>query len=219
MDALLGKKMGMTQVFTERGDCVPVTVIQVERCVPVLRRTPEADGYQAVLVAYGERKPKHTSKPMAGQFRKLKLDPPARLLTEFRGEDIEEAALGRPLTVDIFAEGDRVNVVGLSKGRGFQGVMKRHNFGGHPASRGTHESFRGAGSIGMATFPGRVLPGHPMPGQMGNRRVFVKNLQVVKVDSGNNVLLVRGAVPGRTGGLVRIMKHKSRESSKGGKKS
>lgn len=208
--------MGMTQVFTEGGDCIPVTVIQVERCVPVLKRTQEQNGYRAVLVAYGERKPKHTSKPLAGFFKKIKLDPPARGLAEFRDEDIEDDALGKPIAADIFAEGDRVNVVGVSKGRGFQGVMKRHKFGGHPGSRGTHESFRGAGSIGMHTFPGRVLPGHPMSGQMGNERVFVKNLRVVRVDAGNNLLLIRGAVPGKTGGLVRVMKFE--KSSKGKKK-
>jgi large subunit ribosomal protein L3 len=205
MDALLGKKIGMTQVFTEGGDCIPVTVIQVERCVPVLKRTPEKDGYQAVLVAYGDRKPKHTSKPIAGFYAKQKMEP-ARMLTEFRDQDIEDEALGQPMKADLFAEGDVVNVVGTSKGKGFQGVMKRHKFAGHPASRGNHESFRGPGSIGMATFPGRILPGHPMGGQMGNERVFVKNIKVVRVDAGNNLILLRGAVPGATGGVVRIMK-------------
>lgn len=195
----------MTQVFTEKGDCVPVTVIQVEKCVPVLRKTPEADGYQAVLVAYGERKKKHTNKALNGFYVKHKLEP-ARVLTEFRDQDIEEDALGKPLAVDLFAEGDMVNVIGTSKGKGFQGVMKRHGFAGHPASRGNHESFRGAGSIGMATFPGRVLPGHPMAGQMGNERVFVKNLKIVRVDTGNNLILIRGAVPGKNGGLVRVVK-------------
>lgn len=209
MDAILGKKIGMTQVFTEGGDCIPVTVVQVERCVPVLKRTPEKDGYQAVLVAYGDRKAKHTRKPLAGFYARLKQEP-ARMLTEFRDEDIEDEALGQPLKADLFAEGDVVNVVGTSKGRGFQGVMKRHGFGGHPASRGNHESFRGAGSIGMATYPGRVLRGHPMAGQMGNKRVFVKNIKVVRVDAGNNLILLKGAVPGSNGGVVRIMRRKSK---------
>lgn len=215
MEALLGKKMGMTQVFTEGGDCIPVTVIQVEKCVPVQKKTLEADGYQAVLVAYGERKKKHTNKPLAGFYAKHKLDP-AHVLMEFRDQDIEDEALGKPLKVDLFAEGDVVNVVGTSKGKGFQGVMKRHGFAGHPASRGNHESFRGAGSIGMATFPGRVLRGHPMAGQMGNERVFVKNLKVVRVDAGNNLILIHGAVPGKTGGLVRVVK--SAKQPKNGKK-
>ncbi|MFQ5483584.1 MAG: 50S ribosomal protein L3 [Nitrospinaceae bacterium] len=205
MEAILGKKVGMTQVFTARGDCVPVTVIQVERCVPVLKRAPEKDGYQAVLLAYGERKKKHTTKPLAGFYAKHKMEP-ARVLAEFRNQDIADDALGQPLKVDLFTEGERVNVVGISKGRGFQGVMKRHGFAGHPASRGNHESFRGAGSIGQATFPGKVHPGHRMPGQMGNCRVFAKNLKVVRVDAGTNVLLLQGSVPGKNGGLVRIVK-------------
>ena len=205
MDAILGKKLGMTQVFTDAGDCVPVTVIQVERCVPVLKRTTDKDGYQAVLVAYGNRKAKHTSKPLAGFYAKQKMEP-ARMLTEFRDADIDDEALGKELKADLFAEGDVVNVIGTSKGKGFQGVMKRHGFAGHPASRGNHESFRGAGSIGMATFPGRVLPGHPMPGHMGNVRVFCKNIKVVRVDAGNNLILLKGSVPGANGGVVRIEK-------------
>ncbi len=205
MEALLGKKVGMTQVFTDKGDCVPVTVVQVERCVPVLRRTQEADGYDAVLVAYGERKKKHTSKALQGFYSKHKLEP-ARVLTEFRDQEIEDDAFGKPLKVDLFAEGDVVNVIGTSKGKGFQGVMRRHGFAGHPASRGNHESFRGPRSIGMATFPGRVLRGHPMAGQMGNVRVFTKNLKVVRVDPGNNLIMIRGALPGKNGGLVRIVK-------------
>jgi len=215
MDAILGKKLGMTQVFTDKGDCVPVTVIQVEKCVPVLNRTTEADGYEAVLVAYGERKKKHTSKPLMGFYKKHKMEP-AQVLTEFRGQQVEEGELGKPFKVDLFAEGDMVNVVGTSKGKGFQGVMKRHGFAGHPASRGNHESFRGPGSIGMATYPGRVLKGHPMAGQMGNERVFVKNLRVIRVDTGNNTLLIRGAVPGKNGGLVRVFK--SDKQPKSGKK-
>ncbi|QPJ61751.1 MAG: 50S ribosomal protein L3 [Candidatus Nitronauta litoralis] len=215
MEALLGKKMGMTQVFTDKGDCVPVTVIQVEKCVPVLKRTPETDGYQAVLVAYGERKKKHANKAQLGFYAKHKMDP-AQTLTEFRDQDIEDDALGKPLKVDLFSEGDFVNVIGTSKGKGFQGVMKRHGFAGHPASRGNHESFRGPGSIGMATFPGRVLRGHPMAGHMGNERVFVKNLSVVSVDPGNNTILIRGAVPGKNGGLVRVVK--SQKQPKNGKK-
>jgi large subunit ribosomal protein L3 len=204
MNGLLGKKVGMTQVFTERGDCVSVTVIQVEDCVPVLKRTQEKNGYEAVLVAYGKRKAKHTNKPMQGVYSQLKREP-AQLLAEFRSMEVSDEDLGKPLSVEMFKEGDRVNVVGVSKGKGFAGVMKRHGFGGHPASRGNHESFRGAGSIGMATYPGRVLKGHPMPGRMGGDRVYAKNIQVVRVDAGNNIVLLKGSVPGANGGIVRIL--------------
>lgn len=204
MNGLLGKKVGMTQVFTETGDCVSVTVIQVEDCVPVLKRTQEKNGYEAVLVAYGKRKAKHTNKPMQGVYSQLKRDP-AQLLTEFRNMEVIDEDLGKPLSVEMFKEGERVNVVGVSKGKGFAGVMKRHGFGGHPASRGNHESFRGAGSIGMATYPGRVLKGHPMAGRMGGDQVYAKNIQVVRVDAGNNIILLKGSVPGANGGIVRIL--------------
>ncbi len=205
MNGLLGKKVGMTQVFSEQGACVPVTVIQVEKCVPVLQKTEEKDGYQSVLVAYGERKPKHTNKPLQGFYDKHKVSP-ARILTEFRDHTIDEAELGKPLNVEMFGEGDLVSVIGVSKGRGFAGVLKRHGFGGAPASHGHAEIFRGGGSIGMHTYPGRVLKGKKMPGRMGGVKVHVKNLKVVRVDKENNVLLVRGAVPGPNGRMVRIIK-------------
>jgi large subunit ribosomal protein L3 len=204
MNGLLGKKVGMTQVFTEQGDCVSVTVIQVEDCVPVLKRTQEKNGYEAVLMAYGKRKAKHTNKPMQGVYSQLKRDP-AQLLAEFRNMEVSDGDLGKPLSVEMFKQGERVNVIGVSKGKGFAGVMKRHGFGGHPASRGNHESFRGAGSIGMATYPGRVLKGHPMPGRMGGDQVYAKNIQVVRVDAGNNIVLLKGSVPGANGGIVRIL--------------
>ena len=205
MSVLIGKKVGMTQVYTDKGDCVPVTVIQVESCVPVLKRTEEEDGYQALMLAYGTRKPKHTNKPLKGFYDKHKVEP-ARILREFRRQDVDDEALGKALKVDVFSEGDRVEVVGVSKGRGFAGVFKRFNFGGAPASHGHHESYRGTGSIGMHTYPGRVLKGMGMPGRMGGNNVHMKNLQVVRVDAENNVLLIKGAVPGANGGLVSIFK-------------
>ena len=195
----------MTQVYTDKGDCVPVTVIQVERCVPVLKRTQEDDGYQALMLAYGNRKPKHTNKPLKGFYDKHNVEP-ARLLKEFRGQDVADDALGKPLKVDVFSAGDRVQVVGASKGRGFAGVFKRFNYGGAPASHGHHVSYRGTGSIGMHTYPGRVLKGTGMPGRMGGNQVHTKNLQVVRVDAENNVLLLKGAVPGANGGIVSIFK-------------
>lgn len=207
MDAIVGKKVGMTQVFTKGGDCVPVTVIQVGRCIAALKKTPEKDGYQAVLLAYGERKPKHTNKPLQGIYDKLKLAP-ARKLIEMRDQDIDDDAIGKQLSVDIFGEGDWVDVIGTSKGKGFAGVMKRFGFDGAPASRGSHEAFRHGGSIGMHTYPGRVLKGQGMPGRMGGDTVCTKNLKVIRVDKDNNILLIRGSVPGANGGMIQIIKSK-----------
>lgn len=207
MDAIVGKKVGMTQVFTKGGECVPVTVIQVGRCIAALKKTPDKDGYQAVLLAYGERKKKHTNKPLQGIYDKLKLAP-AKKLIEMRGQDIDDDAIGKQLSVDMFGEGDLVSVIGVSKGKGFAGVMKRFNFDGAPASRGSHEKFRGGGSIGMHTYPGRVLKGQGMPGRMGGDTIHTKNLSVVRVDKDNNILLLRGAVPGANGGMIQIIKSK-----------
>ena len=207
MSALLGKKVGMTQVFAENGDCVPVTVVHVERCVPVLKRTAEKDGYKAVMLAYGERKAKHTNKPLRGFYDKHKVEP-AKILKEFRDQDIDDDAIGKPVSVDVFSEGEEVEVVGISKGRGFSGVFRRFNYAGAPASHGHHESYRGTGSIGMHTYPGRVFKGTGMPGRMGGKSVHLKNLEVVRVDVENNVLLLKGSVPGANGGLIRIFNRK-----------
>jgi len=205
MSALLGKKLGMTQIFNDRGDCVPVTVVQVEKCVPILKRTVEKDGYKAVMLAYGERKPKHTNKPLKGFYDKHKAEP-ARILKEFRDQDVDDDAMGKPIKVDIFNVGEEVEVVGTTKGRGFAGVFKRFNYGGAPASHGHHESYRGTGSIGMHTYPGRVLKGMGMPGRMGGKTKHLKNLKIVRVDVDNNVLFLKGAVPGANGGLLQIFK-------------
>jgi len=208
MKSLLGKKIGMTQVFTDKGICVPVTLVRVERCVPVLRRTREKDGYEAVLLAYGERKRKHTNKPLQGVYNQLKVEP-ARLLTEFKDETLGDGELGKPLNVDIFNAGDSVSVVGTSKGKGFSGVFRRFGFGGNPASRGAHESYRGGGSVGCHTYPGKILKGKKMPGRMGGETVHVRNLKIVRVDKDNNVLLIKGAVPGANGQIVRITRWRS----------
>ncbi|OGW24788.1 MAG: 50S ribosomal protein L3 [Nitrospinae bacterium RIFCSPLOWO2_12_FULL_47_7] len=205
MNSIMGKKVGMTQVFAENGDCVPVTVIAVGRCIPVLNRTKEKNGYEAVLVAYGDKKQKHTNKPMKGFFGKLKVDP-ARVLVEFRGEQVNEDEFSKQLSVSMFKPGDRVEVVGVSKGKGFAGVMKRFGFAGAPASRGAHEAFRGGGSIGMHTYPGKVFKGKKMPGRMGGDTIHNKRQRVFQVNVEQNVLLLKGAVPGANGGLVRITK-------------
>ena len=203
MKSIIGKKVGMTQVFNDNGDCLPVTLVHVDRCVPVFAKTPEKDGYKSVLVAYGNRKESRTNKPLKGFYDKHKIDP-ARILTEFRDEELGDSEFGKPLSVDIFKEGDLVNVIGNSKGRGFSGVMRRYNFAGAPASRGSHEAFRHGGSIGMHTYPGRVHKGKKMPGRMGGNRINVKNVRVVRVDSDKNLLILSGAVPGPSGGIVRV---------------
>jgi large subunit ribosomal protein L3 len=205
MKALIGEKIGMTQIFSKEGNCIPVTVLQIDKCIPVALRTQRENGYDAVLVAYGTKKSKHTNKPEQGFYDKVKAAP-AKILAEFRGQEMSEEKLGKPLSVDIFSEGDKVSVLGVSKGKGFAGVMKRWNMGGAPASHGHHEIYRGGGSIGMHTYPGRVFRGKKMPGHMGAEKVFVKNLKVVRVDKEKNVLLVKGAVPGAPGGIVRIVK-------------
>lgn len=205
MKALIGEKIGMTQIFSKEGNCIPVTVLQIDKCVPLVIRTQKEDGYDAVLMAYGTKKSKHTNKPEQGFYDKINA-PPARLLAEFRGQEISEEKLGKPLSVDMFSEGDKVSVLGVSKGKGFAGVMKRWSMGGAPASHGHHEIYRGGGSIGMHTYPGRVFRGKKMPGHMGSEKVFVKNLKVVRVDIEKNVLIVKGAVPGAPGGIVRIVK-------------
>lgn len=198
----------MTQVFSETGDCIPVTVIAVERCIPVLKRTKEKDGYEAVLVAYGEKKRKRVNKPLQGFYDKCKIEP-ARLLTEFRDEAVSDEEIGKPLSASMFSPGDRVEVVGVSKGKGFAGVMKRFGFHGKPSTRGTHESFRGGGSIGMHTYPGKVFKGKGMPGKMGGDSIHTKRQKVVQVDKDKNVILLKGAVPGANGGVVRITKSRS----------
>lgn len=208
MNSILGKKIGMTQVFAENGDCVPVTVIAVGRCVPIVNRTKEKNGYEAVLVAYGDKKKKHVNKPLQGFFTKNKIEP-ARVLAEMRGEQVAEDELNKQLSVSMFKPGDSVEVIGVSKGKGFAGVMKRFNFAGAPASRGAHEAFRGGGSIGMHTYPGKVFKGKPMPGRMGGDTVHNKRQRVVQVDAEKNVLLLKGAVPGANGGIVRIVKSRS----------
>ena len=163
------------------------------------------DGYKAVMMAYGERKPKHTNKPLKGFYDKYKAEP-ARILKEFRDQDVDDDAMGKPIKVDIFNVGEEVEVVGTTKGKGCAGVFRRFNYGGAPASHGHHESYRGTGAIGMHTYPGRVLKGMGMPGRMGGKTKHLKNLEIVRVDVDNNVLFLKGAVPGANGGLLRIFK-------------
>ena len=198
---VIGKKIGMTQVFDKTGELVPVTVILAGPCTVVQKRTVEKDGYSAVQLGSGEKKPQRMTKAERGHLKKA-----ARMvevLREFRdGSDLE---VGQEVRIgEVFKTGDVVDVTGLSKGRGYAGVIRRHGFSGFPASHGTHEYFRHGGSIGNRSFPGRVFKGKRMAGQLGDERVTIQNLSVIEVRAEENLLLVRGAVPGGRNGLVLI---------------
>lgn len=210
---ILGKKLGMTQVFDPDGNVVPVTVIEAGPCpVLKLKRKEGPDGYNAMLLGFEECRAKVKTKPELGNFKKWGIETPLRYLREFRltqeeMDQVEEMQLapGEVVTVDrMFSPGDRVDVTGTTKGRGFQGVVKRHNFAGPPKTRGTHEYRRHPGSIGCNTFPSRVLKGKKLPGHYGAERHTILNLQVVMVDPRQNLLLVRGGVPGATNSLVMV---------------
>ena len=199
---LLGTKLGMTQVWDENGNVVPVTVIEVAPNVVTQIRTPEVDGYSAVQIAAGQIDPRKVNKPSAGHFEKAGVTP-RRHLTEVRTADAAEYSLGQELTVDAtFEAGQKIDVVGTSKGKGFAGTMKRHNFKGVSASHGAHRNHRKPGSIGASSTPSRVFKGMRMAGRMGGERVTVLNLRVHAVDAEKGLLLVKGAVPGARGRLV-----------------
>jgi large subunit ribosomal protein L3 len=206
VNGIIGKKLGMTQIFAPDGTVTPVTVIKAGPCVVVQRKTVSTDGYEAVQLGFVEDKaPKRINKPMQGHFQKAGL-PPTKVLREFRLNGGEEGAnVGDKVLVDQFAENDLVEIVGTSKGRGFAGFVKRHGFAGGRASHGSM-FHRAPGSIGASAFPSRVLPGTRMAGHMGVERRTIKNLKVVRVNTDENILLIRGAVPGPTGAIVLIKK-------------
>ena len=201
---MIGRKVGMTQIFDDAGHAVPVTVIELGPNPIVQIRSDETDGYNAVQLGFGSRKDKHTTKAQAGHFAKAGVAP-AREVKEFRMDLEPTFEVGSSITTeDLFKEGQRVDVTGTSKGRGFAGVMKRHNFAGFISSHGTHEFFRHGGSIGCSLTPGRVAKGIKMPGHMGNARTTIQNLSITKIDSERNLIYIRGGVPGPNGGVVYI---------------
>jgi large subunit ribosomal protein L3 len=201
MPAILAKKLGMTQVFQDDGSVARVTVLEAGPCPVTGIRTLERDGYEAVQLAFGASKEKHITKAERGHLAKADA-PPMRTLAEFRGE-AGELTLGETVTVEAFEVGMRVKIAGTSKGKGFQGTIKRHNFSSGPKSHGSH-NVRAPGSIGASATPARVMKGIRGPGQMGNRRATQRGLEVVRVDGGQNLLLVRGSVPGPRGGIVEV---------------
>ncbi len=204
MPGLLGKKLGMTSVYTENGENVPVTVIEAGPCQVVEIRTNDKDGYEALQLGFGIRKDKHTNKPLAGICKKNNVKP-AKVLKEFKNFNIADYKLGDEITVEAFKVGDRVKITSKSIGKGFQGVMRRHGFGGvGQATHGQHNRLRHPGSIGQSSYPSRVLKGMKMAGRQGNEKVTLKNVSIVKVIPEKNVILVKGAVPGAVNSIVEI---------------
>jgi large subunit ribosomal protein L3 len=202
IEGLLGRKIGMTQVFGDRGQAIPVTVIEVGPNVVTQIRTQERDGYEAVQLGFGAARPKSLTLPERGHLKAAGVL--VRHLREFRADNVEEYTVGQTLGADLFTPGQMVDVTGTSKGRGFAGVVKRHGFGGGPRTHGQSDRLRAPGAIGPGTTPGRIWKNTRMAGRMGNRRVTVQNLQVVEVLPEKNLLLVRGSVPGPNNGLVMI---------------
>ena len=200
--AIIAKKIGMTQVFAENGLLIPVTVLEAGPCVVTQVKTTENDGYQAIQVGFGEVKVNKVNKPMKGHFAKANVDP-KKVLKEFRLESIESMEMGSEIKADIFAAGDRVDVSGVSKGKGYQGPIKRHGQRTGPRTHGS-KFHRAVGSMSSATTPGKVKKGKKMAGQMGNVNVTVQNLEVVRTDAEKNLMLVKGAVPGNKGTIVVI---------------
>ncbi|MBF2098608.1 MAG: 50S ribosomal protein L3 [Gloeomargaritaceae cyanobacterium C42_A2020_066] len=199
---LLGTKLGMTQVFDEAGRAIPVTVIQAGPCPVTQVKTADKDGYTAIQIGFGVARAKCLSKPQLGHLSKNEL-PPLRHLQEYRLEDVQAYPVGQELTVTLFTAGQKVDVHGTSIGRGFGGLQKRHNFRRGPMAHGS-KNHRAPGSIGPGTTPGRVFPGRRMAGQTGSAQVTIRDLTVVRVDTERNLLLVKGAVPGKAGGLLSI---------------
>ena len=198
---ILGQKLGMTQVWDEQNRAIPVTVIQAGPCRVVQVKTPERDGYSAVQLAFGEVKPRRVNKPETGHFKKHN-SVPARHVAELRVDDSSVFSVGQVIAADVFAAGEKVDVTGISKGKGFTGPMQRHNFSGQGAAHGNHKKHRAPGSIGACATPARVYKGTRMAGQHGDSRVTTLNLEVVEGDAERGLLLLKGAVPGPTGGLV-----------------
>ncbi len=206
MVGLIGKKLGMTTIFGENGVAIPCTVLEVGPCYVVQVKTKEKDGYEALQLGFEPKKEKHTTKPLQGHFKKAGA-PFLRVLKEFKGFDITKYKPGDQIRVeDIFAVGDIVKVTGRSKGKGFQGVVKRHGFGGGPKTHGQSDRHRAPGSVGSSSFPSHTFKGQRMAGHMGDEQVTVRNLEVVEVIPDANLLVVKGSVPGAKNSYVKVVK-------------
>jgi len=201
--ALIGKKIGMTQIFDEKGKVVPVTVVEAGPCVVSQVKTVETDGYEAIQMGFGDIKPKHVTKPLQGHFKKADVAP-KRILKEFRFDDCSAYELGQIIKADVFETGDKVDVTGKSKGKGYAGVIKRWNFGRLKESHGSGPVARHGGSMGACSSPSRVWKGKKMAGHLGAEKVTVQNLAVVMIDAEDNLIAIKGAIPGANGGYVVI---------------
>lgn len=199
---IIGKKLGMTQIFNEEGKLVPVTVVEAGPCKVVQVKNETTDGYNGIQLGYGKVKEKKVTKPLKGHFDKNEIEY-TKMLKEFRVADADAFSVGQDITVSVFENGDQIDISGISKGKGFAGVIKRHNQTRGPMSHGS-KYHRGVGSLGASSSPSRVFKGKKLPGQMGNVNVTVQNLQIVKVDADRNLLLIKGAVPGIRGSVVTI---------------
>lgn len=201
----LCRKIGMTQLFTDSGECIPVTVLEAGPNKVVQKKTEEKDGYSAIQLGYGEKRPSRTPKGQQGHFEKAGVAPQQALKeSRLSAEEAEAYEVGQDVKVDIFSEGQRVDVIGTSKGRGTAGVVKRHGFAIKRKTHGTHEFFRHGGAIGAGAYPGKVFKGIGMAGRMGNERVTTRNIEVVRVDADKGLLFVRGGVPGHPNGVLRV---------------
>ena len=205
VNGLIGRKVGMTQIYEESGKVIPVTVIEAGPCPIVQVKTQERDGYRAVQLGFGKRKESKFNSPIKGHFAKAET-PPTRVLREFRVESLEEVAVGNTVDASLFSEGELVDVTGISKGHGFTGVVKRYGFAGGKKSHGGEQDLRRPGSIGASATPSRVFKGKKMPGRYGAKRHTVQNLQVIQADAERNLLVVKGAIPGPPNGLLLIRK-------------
>ncbi len=202
---LMCRKVGMTQIYAESGECIPVTVLEAGPNTVVQKKTPERDGYSALQLGFGERRPSRTTKALQGHFERAGVSPRQHLHeSRIPAEEAEPYEVGQEIEVGIFAEGQRVDVIGTSKGRGTAGVVKRHGFAVKRRTHGTHEFFRHGGAIGAGAYPGRVIKGLKMAGRMGNARVTALNVEVVRVDPNKSLLFIRGGVPGHPNGVVRV---------------
>lgn len=207
MSGIIGKKLGMTSIFGNEGEVIPVTVIEAGPCTVVDIKTTEKDGYQALQLGFGSVKEKKVNKPLAGHFKKNNLSP-KRVLKEFKNFNVSEFKIGDEIKCSIFSEGDIIKVSGKSKGKGFQGVVKRHGFGGiGMTTHGQSDRVRAPGSIGASSYPSRVFKGQRMAGRMGYENVTVRGLKVVKVDPERNLIFVKGAVPGAINSIVELIKN------------
>ncbi len=211
MKGILGRKLGMTKIFLEDGNAAPVTVVEAGPCPVIQKKTREKDGYDALQLAFLPKKRTRVNKPLQGHFAKADKGT-YYVLKEIRTDDVSQIEVGHEITVEIFEPGDFVDVIGISKGRGFTGVMKRHGFRGAPGGHGTHEYFRHGGSIGAAAFPAHTFKGMKMPGHHGNKHVTVQNLEIIDVRSETNLLLIKGGVPGWRNGVLIIQEAKKKAS-------